>query len=246
MPAALLEAAAVRAWAIAGRDALAAAREEIDELNVYPVPDGDTGTNLHLTVAAAVAELDESAGTGCSAGRVLAVLAHGALLGARGNSGVILSQVFRGLSDAVGDDAVDGARLATALGKAATAAYEAVGRPVEGTMLTVTRVAAEAAAGAGTELGAVVVAAADGAREALARTPEQLEVLRRAGVVDAGGRGVCVLLDALQEVVTGSAPVPGAVLPAVPVAPSAEPESDPEDAGDGPAYEVMFLLDAPA
>jgi DAK2 domain fusion protein YloV len=246
MPAALLEAAAVRAWAIAGRDALAAAREEIDELNVYPVPDGDTGTNLHLTVAAAVAELDESAGTGCSAGRVLAVLAHGALLGARGNSGVILSQVFRGLSDAVGDDAVDGARLATALGKAATAAYEAVGRPVEGTMLTVTRVAAEAAAGAGTELGAVVVAAADGAREALARTPEQLEVLRRAGVVDAGGRGVCVLLDALQEVVTGSAPVPGAVLPAVPVAPSAEPDSDPEDAGDGPAYEVMFLLDAPA
>jgi DAK2 domain fusion protein YloV len=234
-----LDGAAVLRWARVGRDALEAAREEIDELNVYPVPDGDTGTNLHLTVAAAVDALDDATPDGpretCSA------LASGALLGARGNSGVILSQLLRGFADAVDENPVDAATLRKALAAAADAAYAAVAEPVEGTMLTVARAAAHAAADDG-DLAETVARAASGAREALARTPDQLPVLRRAGVVDAGGRGVCVLMDALASVVTGRAPEPTTVH--VEAREVDDVQGAPADAS-GPSYEVMYLLDAP-
>ncbi|MEP6759944.1 MAG: DAK2 domain-containing protein [Sporichthyaceae bacterium] len=248
-PLAEFNAAAVRAWLAAGRDGLAAAREEIDDLNVYPVPDGDTGTNLHLTVesaAEAVAELPADA----DRADVLSALAGGALMGARGNSGVILSQILRGLGDGLDGHPGDAAAFGSALEQAAEAAYAAVADPVEGTMLSVLRAAAEVTKTdeARRDLASLVTVAAEAAREALDRTPDQLEVLRQAGVVDAGGRGVCVLLDALEEVVTG------AVSRARPPqqrreAPDADRPVDgsegPAEEGGGPAYEVMFLLDAP-
>jgi DAK2 domain fusion protein YloV len=257
-----LDGESVARWATAGRDALEDARAEIDDLNVYPVPDGDTGTNLYFTLAAAVESLTASAFKGedtetPTPGRIMAALAHGALMGARGNSGVILAQLLRGVADGLDgvQGPVDAAELARALSAGARAAYEAVAEPVEGTMLTVARVAAEVAetvAAAQTDddaLAAVVTAAAGGARGALARTPEQLEVLRRAGVVDAGGRGVCVLLDALVSVVTGDHPEPTEVRRPPEEAAAARPRSgldvsDPDS--HGPTYEVMYLLDAPA
>ncbi|HTE72618.1 MAG TPA: DAK2 domain-containing protein [Actinomycetes bacterium] len=268
-----LDAKALARWATYARDALGEARAEIDELNVYPVPDGDTGTNLHLTFVAAVDALaapDDADRPGDAErprdpdrpdgvpgpAAVLGALAQGALMGARGNSGVILSQLLRGLADGVGQASEVGpAELAAALAVGARAAYDAVARPVEGTMLTVARVAAEeaeraaAAAEPAADLGRIVTAAADGAREALRRTPEQLDVLARAGVVDAGGRGVCVVLDALATAVTGAVPaVVDTTVPAHEVE-AARPRSglDVEDPdAHGPTYEVMYLLDAPA
>jgi DAK2 domain fusion protein YloV len=240
-----VDGAVLHRWAAVALHALEAARAEIDELNVYPVPDGDTGTNLHLTLEAAVLALGQLP-DGAAPGETLGALSRGALLGARGNSGVILSQVLRGMAETAGDrDRLDPATWATALGQGSEAAYAAVADPVEGTMLTVAREAARAAAQyADGDLAAVVVAAADAARAALARTPEQLEVLRLAGVVDAGGRGVCVLLDALVEVVTGTAvPQPGASATATGAASALERfHGSPHE---GPAYEVMYLLDAP-
>ncbi len=258
-----LDGGSVARWATAARDALEAAREEIDELNVYPVPDGDTGTNLHLTVAAAVESLAGSSMRGDDTEtptprRLMSALAQGALMGARGNSGVILSQLLRGMADGFDGltGSVDAAALSQALTTGAAAAYEAVAHPVEGTMLTVARVAAERAAGAVEDLpgepealAAVVTAAAEGARGALAETPQQLDVLARAGVVDAGGRGVCVLLDALASVVTGSTPAAIETRrPAVEteaVRPRSGLDVDDPDA-HGPTYEVMYLLDASA
>ena len=154
-PATVVDSTVLRGWAGVGTDALEAAREEIDELNVYPVPDGDTGTNLHLTVEAAaltLTELPEDA----TAAETLAMLARGALLGARGNSGVILSQVLRGLADWAGHDAgkLGAVSWAAALTRGAEAAYAAVGEPVEGTMLTVLREAAAAATAAARDDGA--------------------------------------------------------------------------------------------
>ena len=280
MPAAPLHAldvAVLTRWLLLSRDALEAAREEIDELNVYPVPDGDTGTNLHLTVEAAARALADDAaakgdavngdgghddGTGGGLAEAVARSARGALLGARGNSGVILSQMLQGFADAVRAEApretsVGPSAVARALGAAADAAYAAVAAPVEGTMLTVARAAARACAEAAREgggapaLGAVVSAGAAAAREALARTPEQLEVLARAGVVDAGGRGVCVLLDALEAIVLGrSMPEAAPREPAGGAGAAAHVEQRERrwairDEG-GPAYEVMYLLDAPA
>ena len=263
-----LDGESVARWLTAGRDALDAAKDEIDELNVYPVPDGDTGTNLHLTLVAAVEALTESSLRGGDTEtptprRLMSTLAHGALMGARGNSGVILAQLLRGVSDGLEgvERSLDAGQLARALSAGARAAYEAVADPVEGTMLTVAREAAEvaeevAAGWAGNSdddeaLAAVVTAAAGGARAALARTPEQLEVLRRAGVVDAGGRGICVLLDALAAVVTGgeTAPTEVRLHRETPGETSVWPRSglDVEDPDShGPTYEVMYLLDAPA
>jgi uncharacterized protein len=254
-PATAVDPTVLRGWAATGRDALEAAREEIDELNVYPVPDGDTGTNLHLTVEAAaqtLVDLPRDAGSA----ETLATLARGALLGARGNSGVILSQVLRGLADAAGneDGELDASSWAAALTHGAEAAYAAVGDPVEGTMLTVLRDAATAAtarAREGGDLADVVRAAATEATAALARTPDQLEVLRLAGVVDAGGRGVCVLFDALVAVVTG-APAPpatgahasGGTARATTSSGTVAPQDRHGVRRGGPAYEVMYLLDA--
>jgi DAK2 domain fusion protein YloV len=251
-----MDAAVVHRWCGGGLEALRAHQHEIDELNVYPIPDGDTGTNLVLTLAAAqealnrfLAEHPEAAadppsadpsadkarpgearggedqGRGARAGevrdgevrdgevldpagapttalgRTLRRMARGALLGARGNSGVIVSQILRGMADALATSvAVRGGELARALRTATEAAYGAVARPVEGTVLSVVAAAAD---GAGRiksdDLLAVARAAAGSAREALARTPQQLPALARAGVVDAGGRGLCLLLDALVE-----------------------------------------------
>ena len=242
-----LDAAAVRRWCSTCLDELTTAREEIDRLNVYPVPDGDTGTNLMLTLDAVVAALRSVAPDGDLA-RTVRTMAQGALMGARGNSGVIISQVLRGLSDVFAAcPQARGAELQEALRRAADLAYESVARPVEGTVLTVARAAADAAEKAeGTELVDVARAAAAGAREALAHTPQQLAQLAAAGVVDAGGRGLCVLLDALVSVVTGekfaSDPVAasGHVVPRDASALVAAREAG----SDEFAYEVQYLLDA--
>jgi uncharacterized protein len=234
-----LDAAAVRRWCGGGLAALRAHQHEIDELNVYPVPDGDTGTNLVLTLASAQEALEHPDGapepTATPAGAMLR-MARGALLGARGNSGVIVSQILRGMADAfAGAVAVRGGELARALRAATQAAYAAVARPVEGTVLSVMAAAADAAGRIGSdEPVAVARAAAGAAAEALARTPQQLAVLARAGVVDAGGRGLCLLLDALVEALSGSAPPAPAV--AAPTTVPAEPPAF--------GYEVQYLLDA--
>jgi DAK2 domain fusion protein YloV len=204
-----LDDAAVGQWCRAAVAALSAARGRIDDLNVFPVPDGDTGTNLLATAQAAAAALDE-AGEG-GTGSAWALLARGGVLGARGNSGTILAQLWRGLADQLaGQPPADGPTFAAALQKAADTAYGAVADPEEGTFLTVARAGAEAAVAAvvagRTALGEVVRAAADGARAALEATPGQLAVLRDAGVVDAGGAGLCLVLDALVTTVTGVEP----------------------------------------
>src|SRR5918993_5184150 len=195
-----LGAAEVRAVVEAYRDALAAHREPINRLNVYPVPDGDTGTNMALTLASVADAFDGVPGDDMAA--TCEALSRGSLMGARGNSGVILSQVLRGMAGVVAEAGhVDGVVLTRALRAASDAAYQAVMRPVEGTILTVVRNAAEAAeaavgdGGAGPGLVAVLDAALAQARDALDKTPEQLPVLAEAGVVDAGGAGVVVLPD---------------------------------------------------
>ncbi|BBH18187.1 dihydroxyacetone kinase [Nocardioides baekrokdamisoli] len=221
---------------------LAEAREEINGLNVFPVPDADTGTNMYLTMTAARDAAYAVDRTDLVA--VARALATGALTGARGNSGVITAQIMgavvRHIADASPADAYAGV-VATALNSAAEAAYAAVGDPQEGTMLTVWREAARAGAatatGPGVHTADVVAAAVVAAREALLHTPEQLEVLRTAGVVDAGGRGACVVLEAAEQALTGRKREPVRFRVARPVAAQDEPTS-------GPAYEVMYLLDA--
>jgi uncharacterized protein len=204
-----LDDAAVGQWYRAVVEVLSESSGRLNDLNVFPVPDGDTGTNLLLTAQAAVAALDrEGPRTTESA---WSVLARGAVLGARGNSGTILAQLLRGLADHLAGQApADGPAFAAALQKAADTAYTAVADPEEGTFLTVARGGAEAAMAAvdagRTDLADVVRAAADGARVALDATPGQLAVLREAGVVDAGGAGLCLVLDALVTTVTGVEP----------------------------------------
>ncbi|SCL30006.1 hypothetical protein GA0070616_3994 [Micromonospora nigra] len=242
-----LDAAAVRRWCAGGLAALRRHQGEIDDLNVYPVADGDTGTNLVLTLTSAqqalAMDLDTLPDGGPTAhGHALRLMARGALLGARGNSGVILSQILRGFADAAAAvPAVRGRELAAALRAATTAAYTAVAQPVEGTLLTVAAAAARAAEAADTDdLRAVARAAARAAAEALARTPQQLPALARAGVVDAGGRGMCLLLDVLVEVLTGqSADHPATPPPARPALTALR-----ETGSEAYAYEVQFLLDA--
>jgi DAK2 domain fusion protein YloV len=187
--------------------ALEASRGRIDDLNVYPVPDGDTGTNLTLTVRAvqeALAGLDDS-----DRERLAHEIARAALMGARGNSGVILSQIVRGFAEVVGDSPViDSPTLARAFRSASDAAYRAVRKPVEGTMLTVIReLAEEAEAQARPDLPVadLLRALVHRGEDALARTPQHLEILRQAGVVDAGGAGLLELVRGLAAAVTGEA-----------------------------------------
>ena len=326
-----LDAAAVRRWCGAGLAALRAHQHEIDELNVYPVPDGDTGTNLVLTLTSAheaveaylthagengaadpdpgdenpgdenpgggnapagaspggahpagaevsgadgrrgkakkgrpktpdspgageaapslAAEAIDEAdapGSGTPLGRVMRRMARGALLGARGNSGVIVSQILRGMADTFSTTvSARGADLARALRTASEAAYAAVARPVEGTVLSV---AAAAAEGAGRiksdDLVTVARAAARSAAEALARTPQQLPVLARAGVVDAGGRGLVVLLDALVEALSTTDPQADGPAQSVNPEISTAAVSVPATDFNGYEYEVQYLLDA--
>ena len=179
---------------------LDAHREEVNALNVFPVPDGDTGTNMAMTMHAATDSLPEGP---TPVATIAQLVTRGALLGARGNSGVILSQIFRGFADAIANrDEIDGRDLAGALGGARDMAYKAVMRPVEGTMLTVIRGAADGAARAAQRsvaLDTVLSAAIDGANAALATTPDLLPILRQAGVVDAGGRGIVIILEGMQR-----------------------------------------------
>lgn len=181
---------------------------DINAINVFPVPDGDTGTNMLLTMRSALQEATENSGRAASS--IAKSLSHGSLMGARGNSGVILSQFWRGLAKGLnGKDSFGGKDFAKALVEASQAAYEGMVHPVEGTMLTVLRDAADAAekaAKAGSNgLISVLKAAVEAARESVARTPSLLPVLKEAGVVDAGGQGVYVLLDGAFHFLKGEA-----------------------------------------
>ena len=231
--------AAVRAF----RDGLRAHQERLNRLNVYPVPDGDTGTNMALTLESVVAGLEGAA----DMASVCRAISHGSLMGARGNSGVILSQILRGVADRLGQDAAAGPEaVAEGLVAGSAAAYKAVMKPVEGTILTVAREAAEAASGVVSgSLLEMLEAAAEAGRASVERTPELLPVLAAAGVVDAGGAGFVLLLDALLHVVDGRP------LPEPPETPAflarSGSDTDPERAKneEGGRYEVMYLLDAP-
>jgi DAK2 domain fusion protein YloV len=221
------------------RDALRAHQEELNRLNVYPVPDGDTGTNMALTLESVAAELN----TADSMAEVCQAVSRGSLMGARGNSGVIMSQILRGLVQGFADvDAVDAPAFATGLRRAADAAYQAVMRPVEGTILTVARETAEAVETLAPDaaMGTILEHALDAANASVLRTPELLPVLREAGVVDSGGKGFTLLIAAFLEVVTGRA-IPGPDVVATPASVAAHLAGD--DVA-GLRYEVMFLLDA--
>ena len=263
----LLSADALRSTVVAFRDAVQVHRSSINVLNVYPVPDGDTGTNMGRTLDAVVAELDQldqldrldpSDPGGDRLGRVCDAISHGSLMGARGNSGVILSQILRGFAGTLktvgaAGGHITGAVVADALAAASAAAYQAVLKPIDGTILSVARAAAEGAAAVGrsASLDDVLRSAHAEARRALAHTPEQLPVLKDAGVVDAGGAGFVLLLDAALHVVAGD-PIPE---------PDDGPGPSPErlaaaahrhlPAGEGGGavdvselrYEVMYFLD---
>lgn len=243
MSARRLDAAALRDWAHGAVEDLIAHSDEINGLNVFPVADADTGTNMLFTMRSAWVQADACTG-GVAA--VASALATGALHGARGNSGVILSQILRGLADATAaaDRAADLAEVDTALFAAALRrgvdlVVASLGETVAGTIVSVLAVAAEAAesaTAAGDPLAAAIAAVTDAAAAALDATTGQLDVLTAAGVVDAGGRGLLVLLDALARTVTGDAPRRDRYVPASdaphPSAPSAVP----------PQFEVMYLL----
>ena len=195
---------ALRKTVVTFRDTMRAHAPGINKLNVYPVPDGDTGTNMARTLDAVVAELDAApAGmdTTCDA------ISHGSLMGARGNSGVILSQILRGLASTLkGATEVGAVKVAEALKAASAAAYQAVLKPIEGTILTVVRESADAAHDAaqrGESVAGVLHAARAAGKSALDRTPDMLAVLKDAGVVDAGGAGFLLLLDSALHVVDG-------------------------------------------
>lgn len=215
---------ALRSTVIAFRDTLRIHAEGINRLNVYPVPDGDTGTNMARTLDAVVAELDVA---GAELEPTCNAISHGSLMGARGNSGVILSQILRGLVGIL-KDATDltATKVAEALKAASAAAYLAVLKPIEGTILTVVRESADAATAAaadGASLVGMLRAARAAGKTALDNTPELLAVLKDAGVVDAGGAGFLLLLDAALFVVDG------------------EPLPEPDE-GEGPSPEQLDLV----
>jgi uncharacterized protein len=255
-----LHAPAVRAWAEASLAALGEERAAIDSLNVFPVPDGDTGTNMFLTVESACAAIEDlvdglsESQTRASVADVASAMSRGAMLGARGNSGVILAQIVRGvagvLTDVADGDQLTASLISRALRSASDEAYAAVSRPVEGTILSVARAAAEAAEQAeadGGELLRVIERAVAAAHDALARTPDQLPVLRDAGVVDAGGQGLVVVYDALLDVITGvRRRRPGRAVRTKLPAPHNEPTPHAPVSQSDPAYEVMYLLTAGA
>ena len=187
---------------ISGANNIARHKTQVDELNIFPVPDGDTGTNMSMTIGAAAKELGKAEGG--TADEVAHTAASALLRGARGNSGVILSLLFRGFSKSVaGKTELSGSDLANALGVGVEAAYKAVMKPTEGTILTVSRVACEKGrAAAEIDNDAVYVwgAICKGAAEALEQTPDLLPVLKKAGVVDAGGKGLCYIFDGMLSV----------------------------------------------
>lgn len=216
-------------------------QEEINALNVFPVPDGDTGTNMVLTMQSAwdeVAGVDES-----NVGKVAHRVAHGALMGARGNSGVILSQIWRGMARHLDNkEWLTASDLAAALEEGVRTAYRGVIRPVEGTILTVAREAAEEAtlaAGRTTDLSVVLERAVRRAWDALARTPDLLPVLAEAGVVDAGGQGLCVILEGMMRALRGEVMGEPAAAAATVAGPAFAMEAVPEEEY---GYDVQFLI----
>jgi len=229
-------------------DNLEAHVDEVNALNVFPVPDGDTGSNMLATVQAALAEAEAVADS--SADRVAQAISFGALMGARGNSGVIASQIFRGMADGLGGkQRFNGADLAHALTQGTATAYKAVAKPVEGTILTVVREAAAAAVSAadgGGDLEDVLTAAVDAAHQAVAKTPSLLPILRDAGVVDAGGEGLYRLLEGTLTYLVSRAPAGVSGLDAAARAAearAARASSMPTAPADEVfGYETMFLL----
>jgi uncharacterized protein len=232
-----LSAADLRQAVLRFRDALRSHQEELNRLNVYPVPDGDTGTNMALTLESVATALAHAE----SMEEVCHAISRGSLMGARGNSGVITSQILRGLVEGfTAVEVVDAAAFCAGLRRGADAAYQAVMRPVEGTILTVVRAAADAVATPNGSLTDVLDTAFVAACEAVEKTPEQLPVLREAGVVDAGGKGFTLLLAALLEGVAGRAiPEPSTVH-----TPAAVAKHLAGDDVSSLRYEVMYLLDA--
>lgn len=248
MSARRLDASTLRDWAHTAVGDLITHTDEINRLNVFPVADADTGTNMLFTMRSAWAQADASAESDDVA-HVAAALARGALHGARGNSGVILSQILRGLADvtaaATADHAgvlvdIDAAIFAAALRHAVALVVTSMGRTVPGTIVSVLQDAAgaaEQAAADGADLADAVGAAADSAAVALAKTTEQLDVLAQAGVVDAGGRGLLVLLDAMTSTLTGRAAQRQEYVPSPPLSDTAP------NTTAAPEFEVMYLLD---
>jgi fatty acid kinase len=246
--------------AVAG---LEAAVDEVNALNVFPVPDGDTGSNMVATVRAALAEA-EGVGPGAPAERVASAAAFGALMGARGNSGVITSQILRGLAEGLAGKArFNALDLANALDQGTKAAYGAVAKPVEGTILTVIREASAAAVASAEQdrtLDAVLGSTVDAAQKAVAKTPSLLPILRDAGVVDSGGQGLYRLFEGAHAFLTGgvnapsprlpgakgvgpgAAPVPAGASAASPAQHGAPPGAGMRDEGFG--YETMFMAQA--
>ena len=221
---------------------LDAEKQKINELNVFPVPDGDTGTNMSLTIGTAATELRQK--NPATVGQATALCASAMLRGARGNSGVILSLIFRGFSRAMKDkDTMDGIDLADAINAGVIAAYRAVMKPAEGTLLTVSRLAGDRAGRAAEENTAfeyVLASAIDRAREALADTIHQNPVLKKAGVVDAGGMGFVVVLQAMLDELQG-----------IPAPKSGQEEAKPQEKADFGAlaeeeltfpYDTVFIV----
>ena len=209
---------------ISGANNINNQRSRVDELNVFPVPDGDTGTNMGMTVGAAVREL-QAMDDSCTVGEAAKTAASAMLRGARGNSGVITSLLFRGFSKALeGKKEADAADIVSALKKGVEGAYKAVMKPTEGTILTVARVASEEAAACGkedvAELWDVVLAAG---QKALEDTPNLLPVLKKAGVVDAGGQGIMIIFEGMGKVFHGEDIVAGGE--AAPTRPSSPPRT---------------------
>ncbi|MDT4913206.1 MAG: fatty acid kinase [Pseudonocardiales bacterium] len=229
-----LDADAVRRWSRSAVELLDTHRAEIDALNVYPVADSDTGSNLLTTLRAADAAL--AAARPRNAAAALAEMAVGAAQGALGNSGFIVSQILRGFADATTDE-FDAPAITAGLDRGAALARTAVVSPVEGTILTVARAASDGAVG--DTLGEIIINAVRAADIALQRTPSQLDDLARAGVVDAGGRGLVVLLEALARTITGVVTPIGPVRVPLRSAPAFH-EGDGSEFG----FEVQYLLDA--
>ncbi|WIY02657.1 DAK2 domain-containing protein [Amycolatopsis mongoliensis] len=225
----VLDTAAVSAWATGCVHSLASLRPAIDEINVYPVADSDTGSNMLFTMTGAARELEAAEPE--NAAEALKILARGAVASAKGNSGVILSQVVRGLADRA-EGELDGEWLARALDHADEVATGAVSRPVAGTILTVLHAVALAVRGDSRALTEVAQEAAKEAAHALEKTPLQLPALARAGVVDAGARGLVAVLDALVGVLTGA-----------PLQQEHALESHAVPQAEAYAWEVMYLLD---
>lgn len=211
----------------------------INSLNVYPVPDGDTGTNMYLTMQAALREIATVSDNSIAA--VTRALAHGALMGARGNSGVILSQVWRGVAKYLdGKEQLTASDWALALREGAATAYKGVLRPVEGTILTVVREAAEAATLAAVESNDILYVlerTVERARDTLVRTPELLPVLKEAGVVDAGGQGLYVILEGFLRHLRGER-----ISPKLGAKTTAKLEQEPVSEGEY-GYDIQFLIE---